>query len=210
MTIDKFSSTLSSYNQYAPQFVQHFEQKLDTTELDKFLEMIPRGGSVLDAGCGSARDTAYMIKQGYNAQGIDLSEGLLAEAKKLHPEVPTQLMSLTDMKFSQDSFDGIWTNATLLHIERKDVPQILKNFYTFLKPNGVLFVRTKEGEGEGPQPVPFDPTLTRWFTFFTDRELTKMIEDAGFDVLNSYTFNSKQRFTNSRDQEWVVIFAKKA
>ena|SRR5687767_4799815 len=150
-----------------------------------------------------------MMKQGYNAQGIDLSEGLLAEAKKLHPEVPTQLMSLTEMKFSPGTFDGIWTNATLLHIERNDVPQILKDFHTFLKPNGALFVRTKEGKGEGSQPVPFDPTLTRWFTFYTNEELTKLIEDAGFQVLDSYTFNSKQRFTNSRDQEWVAIFAKK-
>ncbi len=209
MTNDKFASTRTSYNQYASQFVQHFERSLDTTELDQFLKMIPKRGIILDAGCGSARDSAYMIEQGYRAQGIDLSEGLLAEAKKLHPEVPTQIMSLTDMKFAPASFDGVWTKATFVHLNRTDIPKVLKDFYTFLKPNGALFIRTKEGKGEGSQPVSFDQNVTRWFTFFRLEELTKMIEAAGFQVLKAYTFNGKQRHTNSRDQLWVVIFAKK-
>lgn len=206
---NKFTSTIDTYNQHAARFVKHFEKKLDTAELDKFLENIPQGKYILDAGCGSARDAAYFISKGYKALGIDLSEGLLAEAQKAHPEVPTQLMSLTEITLPDNEFDGVWCKAALLHLDRMDIPKVLSHFYRILKPGGALFIQTKAGEGEGTQPVPFDESMTRMFTFFTLEEMQTLVKEAGFNVLASYDFNGKNRSINSRDQEWVVIFAKK-
>ena len=68
-----------------------------------------------------------------------------------------------------------------------------------MKSEGILFI----------QPAPFDKTITRVFTFFTVEEMEKLVTDAGFELLGSYDFNGKSRSTNSRDQDWVVIFAKK-
>jgi ubiquinone/menaquinone biosynthesis C-methylase UbiE len=133
----------------------------------------------------------------------------LAEAKKIHPEVTTQQMSLTDISLPDAEFDAVWCKAALLHIDRSDIPKVLKSFYRILKSGGALFIQTKEGEGEGTQPVPFDETVTRMFTFFTVEEMEALVKDAGFGLLGSYDFNGKSRGTNSRDQEWVVIFAKK-
>ncbi len=206
---DKFASTIQTYNQFAPQFVQHFEKKLDTTELEKFLATIPTSGYILDAGCGSARDAAFFISKGYKALGIDLSEGLLAEANSLHPEVPTQQMSLIKLTLPDEEFDGVWCKAALLHLDRNDIPQVLKSFYRVLKPKGKLFIQTKAGEGEGTQPVPFDRTMTRMFTFFTLSEMAEQMSKAGFKLLDSYEFNSQDRGLGSRDQQWIVLFAEK-
>ncbi len=57
----RFYSTIQVYNQHATDFVEHFENKLNTIELDKFLSLLPENGYVLDAGCGSARDAAYFM-----------------------------------------------------------------------------------------------------------------------------------------------------
>lgn len=209
MNTNKFASTNDVYNQHAAQFVQHFERKLDTTELDAFLKGVPTGGYILDAGCGSARDSAYMISKGYRALGIDLSEGLLAEAQRLHPEVPTQVMSLTNIDFPSDTFDGVWCKAALLHLDRADIPHVLKSFANILKPGGKLFIQTKAGEGEGTQPVPFDQKLTRYFTFFTLDELQALVRDAGFRITKAYDFNGQARNMISRDQDWIVILAGK-
>ena len=206
---NKFTSTIDVYNKHASQFVKHFEKKLDVTEADKFLSMVTAGGKVLDAGCGSARDAAYFVRKGYQALGIDLSAGLLAEAKKIHPEVPTKLMSLINITLEDSSYDGVWSKAAILHIPRSDVPTVLKHFHRILKPGGALFIQTKAGEGESTQPVPFDNSLERLFTFFTARELEALVSAAGFTVLNSYDFNGTERFQGSRDQDWVVIFARK-
>jgi len=206
---NKFASTISVYNKYASQFVQHFENKLETKELDEFIALLPKNGKVLDAGCGSARDSAYMISKGYSAQGIDLSEGLLAEAKKIHPEVPTQLMSLTEISFPATYFDGIWCKAALLHLDRKEIPRVLKDFRKILKPNGILFIQTKLGQGEGTQAVPFNHKLTRMFTFFTIDELSDLVTSAGFELTKSYAFNGRSRSAQMQDQDWVVVFARK-
>jgi SAM-dependent methyltransferase len=206
---NRFSPTINVYNKFASKFVSHFERKLDTAELDEFLKDIPQGGYILDAGCGSARDSAYIVSQGYKALGIDLSEGLLAEAKKLHPEVTTQLMSLTNIDLDDETFEGIWCKAALLHLEREDVSKVLNDYKRILKQNGKLFIQTKEGEGSGEQPVPFDDTLTRLFTFFTEEELVQLVEKAGFTVTKSHTFNGLKRSALSRDQDWLIIFAKK-
>lgn len=205
----KFAKTIKTYNDYAAKFAAHFERKLDTFELDKFIKLIPEAGKVLDAGCGSARDAAYMIKSGRAAVGIDLSAGLLIEAKKLHPEVPTFQMSLADFSFSDESFDGIWCKAALLHLERSEIPQVINNFFQALKPNGILYIQTKSGEGEGAQVAPFDLTVERHFTFFSSRELMDLLTKAGFEILDNYDFNGLKRSPDSRNQDWLVIFAKK-
>lgn len=207
--MSKFAATIKTYNQHAAKFAQHFEEKLGAHELTKFLSRVRKGGLILDAGCGSARDAAYFMSKGYQAQGIDLSEGLLAEAKKLHPEVPTQPMSLTDITLPESTFDGVWCKAALLHLERKDIPTVLHSFYRILKPGGHLFIQTKVGEGEGSQPVPFDTNMTRHFTFFTLEEMIHLLEEAHFKILDGYDFNGKQRSEKSRDQDWLVIFAHK-
>jgi ubiquinone/menaquinone biosynthesis C-methylase UbiE len=205
----KFASTLASYNQHAAQFVQHFEKKLDPTELDEFLALLPKAAFILDAGCGSARDAAYFIKQGRKAVGIDVSAGLLTEAHKLHPEVPTQVMDLLEITFPDQTFDGIWCKATLLHIERKDIPQIFDSFHRILKENGHLFIQTKAGKGEGTQPVPFDPSMSRYFAFYELPEIEALLTQAKFRIIKKYDFNGKLRSTNSRDQDWIVVFAQK-
>ena len=47
-----FDATLDTYNKHAAKFVQRFENKLDTSQLDAFLANVEPGGKILDAGCG--------------------------------------------------------------------------------------------------------------------------------------------------------------
>lgn len=206
---DKFTSTQAAYNQHAAQFVQQFEKSFKRIEHDKFLSLLPKAGYILDAGCGSARDAAYFVSKGFPTLGIDLSPELLAEAKKLHPEVPTQVMSLTDITLPKEEFDGIWCMATILHLERKDIPHVFRSFHQILKPNGHIYLQTKSGSGEGTEPAPFDPEVIRYFNYFSLAELTELLSAAGFEIIEGYDFNGKQRNEKSRDINWVSIFAKK-
>ena len=71
-------------------------------------------------------------------------------------------------------------------------------------------MQTKAGEGQGTQPVPFDPKLERFFTFYTEDELKNMLQVAGFKVIESYTYNGKKRYETDRDQDWVVLIAQRS
>ncbi len=185
------------------------EVKTADIEINKFLALIPKASLILDAGCGSCRDSAQMIARGYRAQGVDASVELLKEAAKIHPEVPTQPMSLTELNFAAETFDAIWCRATLLHFNRTEVPEVLESFYTILKPRGILFCVTKEGTGERAEPVDFDPTQTRLFTFFQETELVTMVKTAGFSIIESYTYDQKDRGDKPASKKWVVVLARK-
>lgn len=205
----KFQSTLDTYNRFATQFIPHLEAKTSSKEVDSFLELVPKGGLILDAGCGTCRDSAQMVARGYQAQGVDASSELLKAAAKIHPEVPTQLMNLTEINFAKETFDGIWCRATLLHFDRTEIPQILNDFFHILKPKGALFIQTKEGEGEGPEPIPFNPIDTRFFTFFQETELVELIQAAGFQTIRNYTYDEKDRGDKPTSKKWVVVLARK-
>ncbi|CAG4890996.1 class I SAM-dependent methyltransferase [Paraburkholderia saeva] len=48
--------------------------------------LLPRGQTA-DIGCGNGRDVAWMAANGYRVTGFDASPGLLAEARRLHPDL---------------------------------------------------------------------------------------------------------------------------
>lgn len=204
-----FDPTIQTYNQYSTQFAEYFEKHPNFTNLNRFLELVPEGGYILDAGCGSARDAAYFIKHKRRAIGIDLAEKILVEAHVLHPEVPTQVMSLNELTFESATFNGIWCMAALLHIDKQQVPKVTADFYRILKPGGTLFIQTKRGEGQLSQVVPFAPTKERLFTLFESEELQNLIEKAGFIFLESRHFLAAKRSNGAPEQEWIVLFAQK-
>jgi SAM-dependent methyltransferase len=205
----KSATLINTYNKYAAQFVTHFETRPSIDQLEAFLKLVPAGGYFLDAGCGSARDAAYALAHGYKVLGIDLSTGLLEEASKLHPEVPTQVMSLTDITLRDEEFDAVWCMAALLHLDRQDVPAVLQSFNRILRPGGHLFVKVKAGMGEGSEKVSFDETLTRDFTYFTLLEMTELIKQVGFTILENYQYNGKGRYDRSRNIDWIVVVGRK-
>jgi SAM-dependent methyltransferase len=61
------------YDEHAAEFIAN-TQSVDLSELyGPFLSLIPGGGRILDAGCGSGRDSLAFLKLGYDVTWIDAS-----------------------------------------------------------------------------------------------------------------------------------------
>ncbi len=153
------------YNDHASQFFQKFEKHLDTTELDAFLTLLPLGAKVLDAGCGSGRDSAYFVSKGYDVLSVDASSRLLDESKKHHQELTTSVVDLLNPEFQSQSFNGIWCKLVILHMSKEEARSVVRHFFHALKPGGVVLLETKAGEGQGWEPISFLPSEKRLFTF---------------------------------------------
>lgn len=78
----KFIPTQQIYDQYASEFVVHFEKRQNEIEISRFLSQLPAHAYILDAGCGTAVAAALFKERGYQVLGIDLSKNLLKEAQK--------------------------------------------------------------------------------------------------------------------------------
>lgn len=138
--------TIRYYDDHADQYVQETVGVEMLPLYALFLELISPGGAILDAGCGSGRDSKAFKDRGFVVTAIDASENMANHASRLLDQ-PVSVVRLQDLSFISE-FDGIWACASLLHVPRQELDEVLNRLFRALKPNGACFLSFKEGDGE--------------------------------------------------------------
>lgn len=201
-TDSRIIETIKVYEKIAKSYAEYTFDKILQYQLTQFTTFLPKKAKILDIGSGSGRDVQYLMEEGHEVVGIDLSKNLIKEAKKRVPKGKFYQMDMLEMKFCDETFDGIWCHATLCHILKLDAPKALKEMFRILKPDGVLYIGLREGEGEKMICYLKSGNLPKFFAFYTQIELEEMIMNAGFDILNSYSERDEQ-------SAWINTFARK-
>ena len=161
----------------------------------RFLERVPAGGHILDAGCGSGRDARAFVERGYQVTAFDAAPAL-AELASAHCGLPVQVLRLQEMDW-QARFDGIWTCASLLHLSLLELPDVLRRLAVALKPGGVLFTSFKHGHGEREHGG-------RRFTDLDETDLAKLLQTAPcFTLLE--TWITVDRRPERADDRWFNL-----
>ncbi len=120
----------------------------DTEPLRKrFLKNVPDGGTILDLGCGSGRDTKAFLDAGYRVSAIDGSAEICRAASEF-TGINVKCMDFFDVT-DEEKFDGIWACASILHVEKSRIPSLIKVLYKALNKNGVLYLSFKYGDHNG-------------------------------------------------------------
>ncbi len=138
--------SIEYYNQNAEAFYR------DTVDLDlsylthMFTERLWPGAHILDAGCGSGRDSLAFLRLGFQVTAMDASAELARRAEALLGQ-PVLLRRFQELDF-EEAFDGIWANASLLHVPRAEIDAVLERLIRALKPGGILYMSFKDGPGE--------------------------------------------------------------
>jgi len=113
---------------------------------ERFFANILPGAHIADAGCGSGRDTKLFLQRGYRVTAFDAS-AQMARVASIHTGQKCSVLRFQDVQFEQE-FDAIWACASLLHVPKRDMRDVLRRFLTALKPGGVIYASFIEGEGE--------------------------------------------------------------
>jgi len=171
---DYKTSTIDSYNKNAREFAKKFLELMELErryEFGKFIELL-NGKNILDLGCGAGDHSLFFKEQGLNVTAIDLSEEMikLCKEKKLNAFV----MDIEDLKFDNNSFEGIWAVTSLLHIPKSKIDGVIMKLYNLLKQNGILYVCIKEGVGEKNIQ---DKNGERFFAFWQKEEFLNLVQD---------------------------------
>ena len=186
------------YDDNAEEYVQK-TMPLDMGDLySKFLRCIPQNGFILDAGCGSGRDSLYFLQQGYNVEAFDASRELSKLAAEL-TSLPVQCLTFQEM-IPCSRFDGIWANATLLHVPHAELQGVLETLKLALKPGGTLYCSFKYGDTDSTDQ------LGRDFTNQTCVSLEKELAKAGFSGRRTI-FTRTSTTPEGGTQEWVIGIA---
>ena len=94
-----------------------------STHYKEFLAYIPKHSQILDAGCGSGRDTLAFRSLGYDVTSIDGSYKMCKLASE-YTSHEVLHMQFQEIEFNH-IFDGIWASASLLHISSSEIDVVL-------------------------------------------------------------------------------------
>lgn len=137
------NKTINYYDQNADQFFAT-TYDVDVTSLYKiFLRYLSDQAFILDLGCGSGRDTLAFKNKGYQVAATDSSKELVDKARQL-TGINVRFESFYELS-EQNQYDGVWACASLLHCERKRLPEVLEKILKALKVNGICYMSFKYG-----------------------------------------------------------------
>lgn len=192
-------STLDYYNSKAKDFVSGTVDIVFTEIQDIFLECVPVGGKILDFGCGSGRDTKYFLSKGYNVDAIDGSEKFCKIASE-YTGVQVKQMLFEELDVVEE-YDGIWACASILHVEKKQLTDIMKKIAIATKTDGVVYASFKYGEFEGVRNG-------RFFTYLTEESLGKLLEAVPELVIEKLWTSADVR-AGRGEERWLNIVLRK-
>jgi hypothetical protein len=142
-----------------------------------------------------------------------------------------------DMRMCNDllvdeSIDGIWASASLLHLPKLEMKALLKGLYAKVKVGGVLYVSLKVGENDqvGEAGEVFeadsryqqnssdvgsrgtlngDDTTCKLYSYYTVKEVADMFDDTCWDVLETVKDDHSGALNEYVTHSWLNVFATK-
>ena len=102
---------------------------------------------VLDAGCGAGRISRHLDAQGCRVAGLDLSPGMVAEARRARPDLPVVVGSLAALPYADARFDAVLLWYSTIHTPPAGQPRLLAEAARVLRPGGHLLVGFQAGAG---------------------------------------------------------------
>lgn len=159
-------TTLSWYRENAIQYAEETRNSLVLDALWEFLSRMKEGGTILDYGSGSGRDSAYFLDKGFSVDSLDGSAEMKAQAERLFG-IKVKLSSFLSLE-EKEKYDGIWAQASILHLEEHDLRVALTLIERALKRDGVFYSSFRKGEEDGYEKG-------RWYTNMTERRFLSFL-----------------------------------
>lgn len=192
------SNNMSDTNKYYQDNASSFYSA--TVDIDmsaiyqRFLPPMPKDCAILDAGCGSGRDALYFKKNGYHVTAVDASAELCALASQLLDQ-QVHCMSFENITW-QNQFDAVWACASLLHVSKDQLPNVIKRLAKSLKAGGVMYASFKYGNTERVKGG-------RSFTDMTEETFKDILQSVP-DLTLKESWVTADRRVNS-DQNWLNV-----
>jgi cyclopropane fatty-acyl-phospholipid synthase-like methyltransferase len=143
LTAKKHSRSLSDADPVS-YYKKHGQTYMDNNQnpadfIDEFLGLL-QGKRILDLGSGHGVNANYMQSKGFRVVGIDLSNKMVAHARKAYPDVEFRVDNMAKLQFPTDSFDGIFASYSLIHLTKDVIHPVLKKLNKILRSGGIISV----------------------------------------------------------------------
>jgi len=135
-------SIKNAYNEWSDQY-DHDQKKTRDLDASATIDTLSRYNflTVVELGCGTGKNTGFLLTKADKVIGIDFSENMLEKARDKHSGKPVEFRKGDVTKpwnLCKESADLITFNLVLEHIENLD--SVFSQAYETLKPAGLFFI----------------------------------------------------------------------
>lgn len=164
------AATLRFYSDEAPIYTASGPSGA-SRHLAGFLQRLQPASRILELGCGGGRDAEAMLRHGFV---VDATDGTPEIARNAEERIG---QTVQVMRFDQldalEMYDAVWAHASLLHVPRAALPDVLELVFRALRPGGFHFANFKGGGTEGRD------RFGRYFNYFATSELLELYRASG-------------------------------
>lgn len=197
-----------TYNKIAEDW--HKDHLSDTWSIEgakMFSSFLKSGNLVLDAGCGGGLKSRYFINAGLKVVGLDFSGKMIEIARREVPKGKFFVMDIKDIEKIKENFDGIFIQAVLLHIPKKEIQDVLQKLLKKLNKNGYIYIAVREKKEDGSEEEikiekDYGYEYQRFFSYFTIDELKNCLNNLELSVIY-------ENIIPSDNTRWIQIIANK-
>lgn len=180
----------AGYNVAAKNYFSKFRDQFKSEKhLAKLVEVLKRGSSILDVGCGAGIPIdSYFISKGMKVAGIDISEAQIELAKSYVPEASYDVRDMSELRNGEYLVNAAVSFYAIFHTPKENHADLLKKFKSFLKPNGYLLITMGASDWEGKEDN-FCGSEMYWSHYGAEKNI-ELIEEAGFEIIFSEVDNT--------------------
>lgn len=137
--------------------------------------------TLLEIGAGTGKDSKYFSDNGLQVVAVDLSTEMVKHCKA--KGIEAYELDYANVSSLGRKFDCIWSMNSLLHLEKKELPGVLKVLDSVLNGDGLFYIGVYGGEDKVEYISTEGYTIPRHFAFYSDESLKKILS-AYFEIVS--------------------------
>jgi len=186
---DFVTATRTFYDSVAEDYAEQFKGVLTVSPLDRvllagFAELVGDGGQVADLGCGPGRITAHLASLGLSVFGLDLSESMLAIARRENPGLRFEQGSMLALDLPDGALAGAVSWYSSIHTPVDELPRLFAEFHRVLAPGGHLLVAFQAGDKDRHHDRPWGRPVSLTFLRRQPERIAALLRAAGFALVS--------------------------
>lgn len=192
------------YDLVASRYADERDQESSIPFLERLNDTLEPDSLILDLGCGAGLPVdRWLIEAGHRVIGVDISESMLALARKNVPGATYVNGDMADLAPGVYSVDAVVCLFALFHTDRTAHMRVLETMRSYLGDGGRLLITTGRHRWEGTED--FLGVDMEW-SHFDGPTYRRMIEEAGFRIVMA----DEHRGNAFGDHDWHPVFLARA
>jgi len=208
---DFVTTTRTFYDAIAEDYADRFAGELAAKPLDRavlagFAELVSRGGGgqVADLGCGPGRVTAHLTSLGLSVFGLDLSESMLAIARRENPGLRFEQGSMLELDLPDGALAAVVSWYSSIHTPVDRLPSLFAEFHRVLAPGGHLLVAFQVGDQPRHHDRPFGHPVSLDFQRRRPEPVAELLAAAGFALLSRTVREPDDQLKEASPQAFLI------